>query len=109
MKRRAFLTLTGTAAVQLGIEKPGSAQNVGEPCRDGTSPSESRLAGLSLPELRQRLYEQLFQVLLPFWDRHGIDHEYGGLMCSLDYDGTLLNTGKNLWFLGRAIWVYSFL
>jgi len=64
---------------------------------------------MSLAELRQRLYDQLFQVLLPFWDKHGIDHEYGGLMCSLDYDGTLLDTGKNLWFLGRAIWVYSFL
>jgi mannose/cellobiose epimerase-like protein (N-acyl-D-glucosamine 2-epimerase family) len=64
---------------------------------------------MSLAELRQRLYDQLFQVLLPFWDTHGIDHEYGGLMCSLDYDGTLLDTGKNLWFLGRAIWVYSFL
>ena len=64
---------------------------------------------MSLAELRQRLYDQLFQVLLPFWDKHGIDHEYGGLMCSLDYDGTLLDTGKNLWFLGRAIWVYCFL
>ena len=64
---------------------------------------------MSLAELRHRLYDQLFQVLLPFWDTHGIDHEYGGLMCSLDYDGTLLDTGKNLWFLGRAIWVYSFL
>ena len=30
-------------------------------------------------------------------------------MCSLDYDGRLLDSGKNLWFLGRAIWVYSFL
>jgi hypothetical protein len=30
-------------------------------------------------------------------------------MCSLDYDGTLMDTQKNLWFLGRAIWVYSFL
>jgi mannose/cellobiose epimerase-like protein (N-acyl-D-glucosamine 2-epimerase family) len=64
---------------------------------------------MSLAELRQRLHDQLFQVLLPFWDQHGIDHEYGGIMCSLDYDGTLLDTGKNLWFLGRAIWVYSFL
>ena len=107
MKRRAFLALTGTAAVQLGIARPGSAQSVSGPCRDGTSPSELRLAGMSLPELRQRLYDQLFQVLLPFWDKHGIDHENGGLMCSLDYDGTLLNTDKNLWFLGRAIWVYS--
>ena len=59
--------------------------------------------------MRQNLHDQLFQVILPFWAKYGIDREYGGIMCSLDYDGTLVDTGKNLWFLGRAIWVYSFL
>jgi mannose/cellobiose epimerase-like protein (N-acyl-D-glucosamine 2-epimerase family) len=48
-------------------------------------------------------------VFLPFWDEHGIDHENGGFMCSLDYDGTRVNTNKQLWFQGRGIWVYSFL
>ena len=110
MRRRAFLGFTGAAAARLGITSLGRAQGVSGPPKGGaTAPAELRLAGMSLAELRQRLYDQLFQVLLPFWDKHGIDHEYGGLMCSLDYDGTLLNTGKNLWFLGRAIWVYSFL
>ena len=109
MKRRGFLGLTGAAAVRLGIASLGRAQSVSGPPRDATAPGELRLAGMSLAELRQGLYDQLFRVLLPFWDKHGIDHEYGGLMCSLDYDGTLLGTGKNLWFLGRAIWVYSFL
>ena len=93
--------------MNLAIPRPGSAQSVDEPRRETTS--QTRLAGMSLVELRQKLHDQLFQVLLPFWDQHGIDHEYGGIMCSLDYDGTLLDTGKNLWFLGRAIWVYSFL
>ena len=106
MNRRGFLGLTGAAAAGLGIASP---QSVSGPPRDATAPGELRLAGMGLAELRQRLHHQLFQVLLPFWDKHGIDHEYGGLMCSLDYDGTLLDTGKNLWFLGRAIWVYSFL
>ena len=109
MKRRAFLGLTGAAAVRLGMARLGRAQSVSGPRRDAASPSEVRLAGMRLPELRQWYYDQLFQVILPFWDQHGIDHQYGGLMCSLDYDGTLLDTGKNLWFLGRAIWVYSFL
>ena len=30
-------------------------------------------------------------------------------MCSLDYDGRLINTDKLMWFQGRAMWVYSFL
>ena len=109
MKRRAFLGLAGAAAAGLGRGSLATAQTASGPRGDATSPSELRLAGMSLTELRQSLYDQLFQVLLPFWDKHGIDHQYGGIMCSLDYDGTLASTEKNLWFLGRAIWVYSFL
>ena len=67
------------------------------------------LAGLSLPELRRRYRAELFQAYLPFWDHYGIDHQYGGFMCSLDHDGTLVNDSKFHWFQGRGIWVYSFL
>jgi N-acylglucosamine 2-epimerase len=107
VKRRAFLILAGAGAVRPASARPGTGQAVSGPCREAAA--ELRLAGMSLTELRQRLHDQLFQAVLPFWDKHGIDPEYGGVMCSLDYDGTLVNTGKNLWFLGRAIWVYSFL
>jgi N-acylglucosamine 2-epimerase len=105
--RRAFLGLTGAASAQLGIARPTNAQSGKGPRTEAAS--QLLLAGMRLPELRQRLHDQLFDVLLPFWDKHGIDHEYGGIMCSLDYDGSLLNTNKNLWFLGRALWIYSFL
>lgn len=71
--------------------------------------NESTLAGMSLPALRNHFQEELFERVLPFWDKHGIDHEAGGVMCSLDYDGRVVNTDKLLWFQGRAIWVYSFL
>ncbi len=99
--------MTRAAAVQHDIARPGSSQNPRQPCTEKTS--QVQLAGMNLLELRQNLYDHLFKAVLPFWDRHGIDHEYGGIMCSLDYDGTLLNTGKNLWFLGRALWIYSYL
>jgi N-acylglucosamine 2-epimerase len=68
-----------------------------------------RLAGMTLAELRRCYHDELFGNLLPFWDRHGIDHEYGGVMHSLDYDGRLVSSGKLSWFQGRAIWVYSYL
>ena len=68
-----------------------------------------KLAGVSLPELRKRYHDELFGVMLPFWDNYGVDHQYGGVMCALDYDGARANTEKQLWFQGRAIWVYSFL
>jgi len=109
VKRRAFIELLGATAVQFGAAGPAQARRTVEPQGGAAAPAELRLAGKSLTELRQELYDQLFQVILPFWDQHGIDHENGGIMCSLDYDGTLLDTRKNLWFLGRALWVYSFL
>jgi mannose/cellobiose epimerase-like protein (N-acyl-D-glucosamine 2-epimerase family) len=109
VKRRAFIELVGAGAVQLGVAGYGSAQNAAGSAGCRTQPTEVRLAGMSLPELRQRFYDELFQVLLPFWDKHGIDHENGGVMCGLDYDGTRVSTEKLLWFQGRAIWVYSFL
>ncbi|MEO6829263.1 MAG: AGE family epimerase/isomerase, partial [Acidobacteriaceae bacterium] len=64
---------------------------------------------MSLPELYQYFHNELFDVSLPFWDKYGIDHENGGVMCALDYDGTRINTDKLLWFQGRALWIYSFL
>ncbi len=64
---------------------------------------------MNLTELRRRYHAELFGSMLPFWDRHGVDHEHGGVMHSLDYDGTVVSTNKLSWFQGRAIWIYSFL
>ena len=75
----------------------------------GAPPAEVQLAGMSLTELRESFHDQLFKQLLPFWAKHGIDDEYCGIICSLDYDDTRVNTEKTLWLQGRAIWVYSFL
>lgn len=62
-----------------------------------------------LTGLRRRFRDDLFDSLLPFWNDHGIDHEHGGVMHGLDYDGTLVHSNKLSWFQGRAIWIYSFL
>src|SRR3974390_1259329 len=91
LKRRTFI---GSAALL--------------PAAAAAAPIE-RLAGMNLTQLRRRYQDELFGSLLPFWDRHGIDHQYGGVMHSLDYDGTVVSANKLSWFQGRAIWVYSFL
>ena len=64
---------------------------------------------MTLPQLRQRYHDDLFGRVLPFWAAHGMDWMYGGVMHSLDYDGSVVSTNKLTWFQGRAIWVYSFL
>ena len=92
MIRRTFMG----SAVGLGMVLPAA-------------PWQGKLAGLTLPDLRRRYHAELFESVLPFWEKHGIDHEYGGVMHSLDYDGRVVRTNKLSWFQGRAIWVYSFL
>jgi N-acylglucosamine 2-epimerase len=99
LKRRTFIQSAGSA----GTLVPAAAAAP-------VAPSSSlKLAGMTLAQLRGRYHDELFGSLLPFWDRFGIDHQYGGVMHSLDYDGTLVSSNKLSWFQGRAIWVYSFL
>ncbi len=51
--------------------------------------------------------DTLLQNILPFWEKHGPDHEHGGLLTCLDRDGTVLDTDKSVWFQGRAGWMFA--
>lgn len=68
-----------------------------------------RIGGSGVAELRERFHRELFEEWLPFWERHGIDHELGGFQCGLDHDGTLVHSDKFVWFQGRGMWIFSFL
>ena len=107
LPRRNFLAMA-SAAVATPLAGASAPVAADRPAACGSADA-LRLGNMSLPELRQRYRAELFDDYLPFWDRYGIDHEYGGFMCALDHDGTLVNTNKFHWFQGRGIWVYSFL
>ncbi|MBS1851189.1 MAG: AGE family epimerase/isomerase [Acidobacteria bacterium] len=107
IQRRTFLSALGVASLGAALPRGYAQQSPSPPCP--SSAASLQLAGMSLRELRQSFHDELFQVVLPFWDQHGVDHEYGGILCSLDYDGTLRNSEKLMWFQGRGLWVYSFL
>lgn len=49
----------------------------------------------------------LLEDVIPFWLRHGLDHEQGGHLTALDRDGTVIDTDKSIWFQGRAAWIYA--
>lgn len=51
--------------------------------------------------------ETLLGDVIPFWLRHGMDREHGGIITSLDRDGTIIDTDKSVWFQGRAGWMFS--
>ena len=51
----------------------------------------------------------LLDDTVPFWLKHTIDREYGGFLNYMDQDGTILNTDKPVWVLGRLTWLMAFL
>ena len=56
----------------------------------------------------QRLYrDTLLEDVIPFWLRHGIDRQHGGLGNMLDDAGNVLGTDKYLWSQGRGLWTFS--
>ena len=67
------------------------------------------IAGLPIKEHRDELWKRLFDEYLPFWEHGGYDEKYGGFICHLDNNGVPVDDEKNIWYQGRAIWVYSFL
>ncbi len=49
----------------------------------------------------------LLDDVAPFWLRHGLDREHGGMLTALDRDGSVLDTDKSVWFQGRAGWLFA--
>ncbi len=49
----------------------------------------------------------LLDNVLPFWAKHAIDHECGGLYNMIDREGKIYGTEKNVWFAGRTMYTYS--
>ena len=49
----------------------------------------------------------LLNDVLPFWMKHAIDHEHGGLFNMIDRDGRVYGTDKNAWFAGRTMYTYA--
>jgi N-acylglucosamine 2-epimerase len=104
MNRRELLKVSAGAAVAwCGL-------NTSQAGEDGPAKLEGgKLTGNDLEQLRRQYRYDLFDDFLPFMDKFVIDHELGGFMCNTNRDGTNLSTKKNSWYIGRGIWVYSFL
>ena len=71
--------------------------------------TESRMASLDLPRMRDEYRKDLFEDYLPFHERFVNDKQFGGFLCSVRPNGDLVSDEKRVWFEGRGIWVYSFL
>jgi N-acylglucosamine 2-epimerase len=56
---------------------------------------------------RDRVRAELFDSLIPFWERHGIDRENGGYHDHLDRDGTRFDDKKHVGLQAQALWFWS--
>lgn len=56
-------------------------------------------------ELLQTYQQNLLQDTLPFWIKHSIDQQYGGIITSVDRDGSIVDTDKGVWQQGRFAWL----
>ncbi|MGL4854872.1 MAG: AGE family epimerase/isomerase [Lentisphaeria bacterium] len=60
-----------------------------------------------IAELHKIYLEGATNDIAPFWLKHGIDQEFGGIMTSVDADGSLLDSDKGGWQQGRSAWFYG--
>ncbi|WP_455381053.1 AGE family epimerase/isomerase [Salinispira pacifica] len=58
-------------------------------------------------ELKKEYEEDLFERVIPFWERHSLDREQGGYFSCLERDGTVFDTDKFAWMQGREVWGFS--
>jgi N-acylglucosamine 2-epimerase len=66
------------------------------------------LSQAGAPQFYSAFYKKtLLEDVMPFWLKHGLDQQHGGIFTALDRDGSLLDSDKSVWFQGRAGWMFS--
>lgn len=53
--------------------------------------------------------DALLNDVVPFWENHSIDHQFGGYFNCLDRKGRVYDTDKFIWLQCRALWTFSML
>jgi len=61
-----------------------------------------------LSEWRNRYRRDLLDDILPFWLKHGLDKENGGVYTCVDREGNMMDSTKSVWFQGRCAFIYAF-
>lgn len=60
-------------------------------------------------EYAEQYRSALLDDVIPFWERHSIDHERGGYFTCLDRDGSVFDTDKFIWLQARQVWTFAML
>ena len=124
MKRRDFMTgmamggmAVTAAAAAPGGRRPEARSGTAGPTRDaasvrqtaGTGAPLTRIGPFSLEYLRDYFRDELQKDMIPYWDRHGVDREFGGFLLADKKTGAYTKTDKDLYSQGRVLWIFSYL
>ena len=62
---------------------------------------------MNFQPLINRYETTLTEDVIPFWQNHCIDREYGGYFTSLDRDGSVYDTTKYMWMQWRIVYMFA--
>jgi N-acylglucosamine 2-epimerase len=62
---------------------------------------------MDFKNLAQLYKNELLNNVVPFWENHSKDEEFGGYFTCLDREGKVFDTDKFIWLQGREIWMFS--
>ena len=57
--------------------------------------------------LAEQYKNELFNNVIPFWEKNSPDNEFGGYFTCLDRQGNVFDTDKFVWLQGRQVWMFS--
>lgn len=60
-----------------------------------------------LREFRSIYRKNLSESVIPFWYKNSPDWKNGGTFSCLEKDGTVYDTKKYIWLVGRSVWMFS--
>ncbi len=61
----------------------------------------------SLSDVRRRYEKELFESIVPFWEKYSVDRECGGFLTCLARDGSRYDTFKHLWMQWREVYMFA--
>lgn len=61
----------------------------------------------TITELRREFETELFERVIPFWEKHSWDKDNGGFWNCLDRQGRVFDSTKYGWLQGRETWLFS--
>jgi N-acylglucosamine 2-epimerase len=62
---------------------------------------------MDIKSLAQLYKNELLNNVVPFWENHSKDEEFGGYFTCLDREGKVFDTDKFIWLQGREVWMFS--